>query len=214
MVRNTRLLYVETMPLGQPASAYGTSKVMVEKIMADQVKANVDFRGVSLRYFNPIGAHDSGRIGEDPSGIPNNLLPFVAQVLVGKREQLSIFGDDYATEDGTCERDYPHVMDLAEGHVAALDWMQKEKQFRGVENFDLGTGNSVSVLQIVEAFERACGKPIPCQFAPPREGDLAAFWADALKANELLGWQAKRSIEQMMEDTWRWQSTNPDRYTV
>lgn len=206
--------YVETMPLGLPASAYGTSKVMVEMIMADQVKANVDFRGVSLRYFNPIGAHDSGRIGEDPNGIPNNLLFFVGQISVGKLEQLSIFGDDYATADGTCERDYLHVMDLAEGHVAALEWIQKEPQFRGVENFNLGTGNSVSVLQIVKAFEQACGKPIPCQFAPLREGDLAAFWADARKADELLSWQVKRPIEQIMEDTWRWQSANPDGYAV
>ncbi|MEH6551266.1 MAG: UDP-glucose 4-epimerase GalE [Pseudomonadales bacterium] len=206
--------YVETMPLGQPASAYGTSKVMVEMIMADQVKANVNFRGVSLRYFNPIGAHDSGLIGEDPNGIPNNLLPFVAQVSVGKREKLSIFGDDYLTTDGTCERDYLHVMDLAEGHVAALEWMQKETQFRGVETFNLGTGNSVSVLQIIRAFEKACGKSIPFEIAPRRAGDLDAFWADAHKSNDILHWRAKRSIEQMMEDTWRWQSSNPDGYTV
>ncbi|MCA0892172.1 UDP-glucose 4-epimerase GalE [Microbulbifer agarilyticus] len=204
--------YMETMPMGEPSSPYGVSKLMVEMVMADQAKANGDFRGVSLRYFNPIGAHESGLIGEDPNGIPNNLLPFVAQVSVGKRSHLSIFGDDYPTADGTCERDYLHVMDLAEGHVAALDWMQKAREFRGVEVFNLGTGNSVSVLQIVNAFEQACEKPIPYQVAPRRAGDLAAFWADASKAKEVLGWVAKRPLAQMMADTWRWQSGNPNGY--
>ena len=204
--------YVETMRLGQPSSPYGTSKVMVEQIMSDQAKANSDFRGVSLRYFNPIGAHESGLIGEDPKGIPNNLLPFVAQVAVGKREQLSVFGDDYPTNDGSCERDYLHVMDLAEGHVAALNWLNESTNFKGVEAFNLGTGTGTSVFQIVTAFEQAIDNKIPYQVSPRRAGDLPAFWANATKANEQLKWHATRSLEQMMEDTWRWQSNNPDGY--
>ncbi len=204
--------YQETMPLGQPASPYGTSKVMVEQVMQDHSIADSTFRGVSLRYFNPIGAHESGQIGEDPNGIPNNLLPFVAQVAVGKREQLSIFGDDYPTEDGSCERDYLHVMDLAEGHVAALKWLQANSGFAGVETFNLGTGNAISVFAIVKAFEDASRVTIPYQVAERRAGDLPAFWADASKANHQLGWQATRSLEQMMVDTWRWQSQNPEGY--
>lgn len=205
--------YVETMQLGQPASPYGTSKVMVENIMADHAIANAAFRGVSLRYFNPIGAHESGLIGEDPKGIPNNLLPYIAQVAVGKRDKLSIFGDDYDTKDGSCERDYLHVMDLAEGHVAALNWLISNKAFTGVEAFNLGTGNAVSVFQILAAFETAYGNKVPFEVAPRRAGDLAAFWADANKANQALSWQASRSLEQMMADTWRWQSNNPNGYS-
>lgn len=204
--------YIETMQLGTPSSPYGATKVMVERILLDQSKANPEFRGVSLRYFNPIGAHESGQIGEDPKGIPNNLLPFVAQVAVGKREQLSVFGDDYDTQDGSCERDYLHVMDLAEGHVAALDWLQREKDFKGVEAFNLGTGVGTSVFAIVEAFEQATGVAIPFSVAPRRAGDLPAFWANADKANQALKWQAKRSLETMMADTWRWQSNNPEGY--
>ncbi|NVK23481.1 MAG: GDP-mannose 4,6-dehydratase, partial [Gammaproteobacteria bacterium] len=147
-----------------------------------------------------------------PKGIPNNLLPFVAQVAVGKREQLSIFGDDYPTNDGSCERDYLHVMDLAEGHVAALNWLQNNESFRGVEAFNLGTGTGTSVFQIVTAFEQAIDENIPYQVSPRRAGDLPAFWANAEKANKQLKWQATRSLEQMMEDTWRWQSNNPDGY--
>lgn len=204
--------YVETMTLGTPSSPYGATKVMVERIMADEAKANQHFRGVSLRYFNPIGAHPSGLIGEDPKGIPNNLLPFVAQVAVGKRDKLSVFGDDYETEDGSCERDYLHVMDLAEGHVAALTWLQNNKAFAGVEAFNLGTGKGISVFSIVKAFEVAVDKKIPFEVSPRREGDLPAFWANAKKANQQLNWQASRSIKQMMEDTWRWQSNNPNGY--
>lgn len=204
--------YEETMQLGQPASPYGTSKVMVENIMADHAIANAEFRGISLRYFNPIGAHDSGQIGEDPKGIPNNLLPYIAQVAVGKRDKLSIFGDDYPTADGSCERDYLHVMDLAEGHVAALNWLLENKTFSGVEAFNLGTGNAVSVFQILTAFEAAYGDKVPFEVAPRRAGDLPAFWANANKANEQLNWQATRSLETMMVDTWRWQSNNPNGY--
>ncbi|MEP1445211.1 MAG: UDP-glucose 4-epimerase GalE [Paraglaciecola sp.] len=204
--------YVETMKLGTPASAYGASKVMVERIMADQALANSHFRGVSLRYFNPIGAHPSGLIGEDPKGIPNNLLPFVAQVAVGKRDKLSIFGDDYDTEDGSCERDYLHVLDLAEGHVAALDWLSSHADFTGVEAFNLGTGNGISVFEIVTAFEKAANKTIAYEVSPRRAGDLPAFWANAQKARDQLNWHAKRSLQDMMEDTWRWQSNNPNGY--
>lgn len=204
--------YVETMKLGTPASAYGASKVMVERIMADQALANSHFRGVSLRYFNPIGAHPSGLIGEDPKGIPNNLLPFVAQVAVGKRDKLSIFGDDYDTEDGSCERDYLHVLDLAEGHVAALDWLSNHADFTGVEAFNLGTGKGISVFEIVSAFEKAANKTIAYEVSPRRAGDLPAFWANAQKARDQLNWHAKRSLQDMMEDTWRWQSNNPNGY--
>jgi UDP-glucose 4-epimerase len=204
--------YVETMKLGTPSSPYGASKVMVERVMADLAQANNAFRGVSLRYFNPIGAHESGEIGEDPKGIPNNLLPYVAQVAVGKRDKLSIFGNDYPTKDGSCERDYLHVMDLAEGHVAALDWLNKNKEFTGVEAFNLGTGNAVSVFAIVQSFEKAINKAIPYEVSPRRAGDLPAFWANANKAAEQLNWRATRDLNQMMTDTWRWQSNNPNGY--
>ncbi|NQY36606.1 MAG: UDP-glucose 4-epimerase GalE [Alteromonadaceae bacterium] len=204
--------YVETMKLGTPSSPYGASKVMVERVLADFANSETNFRGVSLRYFNPIGAHESGEIGEDPKGIPNNLLPYVAQVAVGKREKLSIFGDDYPTADGSCERDYLHVMDLAQGHVEALNWLNRNSEFTGVEAFNLGTGDAVSVFAIVKAFEKAINKPIPFEVSPRRTGDLPAFWANATKANKEFNWQAKRSLEQMMTDTWRWQSNNPDGY--
>lgn len=204
--------YVETMKLGTPSSPYGATKVMVERIMADTAASNPHFRGVSLRYFNPIGAHESGKIGESPKGIPNNLLPYVAQVMVGKREKLSIFGSDYPTKDGTCERDYLHVMDLAEGHVAAMKWLNDNQGFAGVESFNLGTGNGVSVFEIVTAFEQAVDKKIPYEVSPRRAGDLPAFWANATKANDALNWQANRSLDQMMVDTWRWQSANPNGY--
>ncbi len=204
--------YVETMKLGNPSSPYGASKVMVERVLSDLAVADPKFRGVSLRYFNPIGAHESGTIGEDPKGIPNNLLPYVAQVAVGKRDKLGIFGDDYPTADGSCERDYLHVMDLAQGHVAALEWLNRHSDFSGVEAFNLGTGNGISVFAIVKAFEQAIKKIIPFEVSPRRSGDLPAFWANANKANQQLNWQASRSLEKMMEDTWRWQSNNPNGY--
>ena len=204
--------YVETMQLGTPSSPYGASKVMVERVMADLALANSTFRGVSLRYFNPIGAHESGDIGEDPKGIPNNLLPYVAQVAVGKRDKLHIFGDDYPTTDGSCERDYLHVMDLAEGHVAALNWLNNNADFTGVEAFNLGTGNAISVFAIVKSFEQAINNTIPFEVSPRRAGDLPAFWANANKAAEQLNWQATRGLNQMMVDTWHWQSKNPNGY--
>jgi UDP-glucose 4-epimerase len=165
-----------------------------------------------LRYFNPIGAHESGEIGEDPSGIPNNLLPYIAQVAVGKRKSLRIFGNDYPTADGTCERDYLHVVDLAKGHVAALEWLRRKKDFRGVEAFNLGTGTPVSVFEVIKAFERASGTQIPYELVARRAGDLPAFWANAEKANSELQWQPTKTLAQMMEDTWRWQSKNPSGY--
>jgi len=205
--------YVETMNLGSPSSPYGASKVMVERILADTARANPNFRAVSLRYFNPIGAHPSGHIGEDPSGIPNNLLPFITQVAVGKRETLSVFGGDYPTEDGTCVRDYLHIMDLAEGHVAAIQWLAERSDFRGVEAFNLGTGNGVSVLEIITSFETATQQKIDYQLVERRLGDLPEFWANADKAHNVLNWQAKRTLSEMMKDAWRWQSKNPNGFS-
>lgn len=207
-----KIPYLESMTLGKPSSPYGMSKVMVEHILQDAAISDKTFRAVSLRYFNPIGAHESGLIGEDPQGIPNNLLPFIAQVAVGRRPKLSIFGNDYSTDDGTCERDYLHVMDLADGHVAALNWLFKQNHFNGVEIFNLGTGVPISVLEIIKSFEKETGIIIPCEFAAKRDGDLPAFWADASKAEQELGWQCKRSLAQMMSDTWHWQSNNPSGY--
>lgn len=204
--------YIESMKLGQPSSPYGASKVMIEIVLADLANAEPSFRGVSLRYFNPIGAHESGQIGEDPKGIPNNLLPYIAQVAVGRRDKLSVFGDDYETPDGSCLRDYLHVMDLAEGHVAAIDWLKNNKDFRGIESFNLGSGNGISVLEIITAFERVTGKKVPYEVSPRRAGDLPAFWANADKANRELGWQCKRNLEQMLADTWNWQSNYPNGY--
>ncbi|QBF81569.1 UDP-glucose 4-epimerase GalE [Shewanella maritima] len=205
--------YVETLKIGNPSNPYGATKVMIERVVNDLAIANADFKGVMLRYFNPVGAHESGEIGEDPKGIPNNLLPYVAQVAVGKREQLTVFGDDYSTPDGTCLRDYLHVMDLAEGHVAALDWLNNNPGFTGVEAFNLGTGTGTSVFEIVSAFEKASGVSIPYTIAPRRAGDLPEFWADASKANQVLGWRTKRDISDMMIDTWRWQSANPNGFS-
>jgi UDP-glucose 4-epimerase len=203
--------YIETLKTGIPSSAYGKSKLMIEQILSDLVKSDTSFKIACLRYFNPIGAHESGMIGEDPNGIPNNLMPFVAQVAVGKRDKLSIFGNDYPTNDGTCERDYLHVVDLAQGHVKALDWL--DKQSKGIcEAFNLGTGNPLSVLDIVNKFSQVTNVNIPYEFAPQREGDLPAFWADADKAKVELNWIADKSLEDMMEDTWRWQSKNPQGY--
>lgn len=201
--------YIETFPIGGTASPYGTSKLMVEQILADFAKAEPQFSIIALRYFNPVGAHESGLIGEDPNGIPNNLLPFIAQVAVGRQPSLKIFGNDYPTEDGTCVRDYIHVMDLAEGHLQAMDHLAANV---GYKAYNLGAGVGYSVLQMVNAFEKASGKTIPYEIAPRREGDLAAFWADATLAQRELGWAAKRDLDSMMRDTWRWQSQNPNGY--
>jgi len=206
---NAPVPYVETSPIGGTTSPYGTSKVMVEQVLADFAKAEPQFSIIALRYFNPVGAHESGRIGEDPNGIPNNLLPFIAQVAVGRREQLQIFGGDYPTEDGTCLRDYIHVMDLADGHLKAMDHLDKIK---GYKAYNLGGGVGTSVLQMVKAFELASGKTIPYVIAPRRDGDLAAFWADPALAKKELGWAVTRDLDCMMRDTWNWQKSNPNGY--
>ena len=205
--------YVETMELGSPSSPYGASKVMVERVLTDTARVNPKFRAISLRYFNPVGAHPSGLIGEDPSGIPNNLLPFITQVAVGLRDSLSVFGGDYPTADGTCIRDYLHVMDLAEGHVAAIDWLAEQSNFNGVEAFNLGAGTGVSVLEIIASFEAATHQKINFEIVERRAGDLPAFWANADKADKVLNWQAKRTLVEMMEDAWRWQSKNPNGFS-
>lgn len=186
---------------------YGWSKFMNEQIIRDTRAAWPELGAVLLRYFNPVGAHPSGRIGEDPSGIPNNLMPFIAQVAVGKRERLSVFGDSYPTPDGTGVRDYIHVMDLAEGHVAALERIEP-----GVETYNLGSGVGSSVLEVVRAFEQASGRPVPYAVAPPRPGDVAEVVADPRRANERLGWRTTRTLAEACRDAWAWQSANPGGY--
>lgn len=195
-----------------PTSAtnpYGRSKLMVEQMLADHAAANGEWSVTLLRYFNPIGAHPSGLIGEDPQGIPNNLAPFISQVAVGRREHLQVFGDDYPTPDGTGVRDYIHVVDLADGHVAAL---RKAKLEPGCHVWNLGTGRGSSVLEMVAAFRSATDQPIPYEVVARRPGDVAACWADTTKAEKDLGWRADRSIAEMAADAWRWQQGNPTGY--
>lgn len=195
---------------GMPTSAtnpYGYTKVMIEQILSDLHIADPEWSVVLLRYFNPIGAHDSGLIGEDPNGIPNNLLPYVSQVAIGKLPCLSVYGDDYDTVDGTGVRDYIHVCDLASGHVAALNWMNGKT---GVEIFNLGTGTGTSVLEVVAAFSKACGKELPYVIRERRAGDIAANWCDASKAERMMGWKAQYDIADMCRDSWNWQSHNPN----
>lgn len=186
---------------------YGATKLMIEDIMTDAVNANPKLSVTLLRYFNPIGAHKSGTIGEDPKGIPNNLLPYVAQVAVGKLERVHVFGNDYPTPDGTGVRDYIHVVDLAIGHLKAIEHCSDKA---GVHVYNLGTGKGYSVLQVIDAFSKACGKEIPYQIDPRRPGDIAECFANAQKAEKELGWTAKREIAEMCEDSWRWQSTHPN----
>ena len=201
----------ENCPKGQPTNPYGWTKSMLEHVLTDIHTSDKEWNVILLRYFNPIGAHKSGMIGEDPKGIPNNLVPYVAQVAVGKRPCLGVFGNDYDTPDGTGVRDYIHVVDLAAGHVKAIE---KLRENPGVEVYNLGTGNGYSVLQVVAAFEKACGHAIPYEIKPRREGDIATCYCDPQKAKEDLGWEAKYGIEEMCEDSWRWQSTNPDGYAT
>lgn len=201
--------YTEDMQPGDTTSPYGTSKSMVERILTDIQKADPRWSVILLRYFNPIGAHESGLIGEQPNCIPNNLLPYICQVASGKLPQLSVFGDDYPTPDGTGMRDYIHVMDLAEGHVAA---MQAKSNVSGVHLFNLGSGHAYSVLEIIRAFETASGLTIPFQIKPRRDGDLACFYADPAYTKAQTGWETKRDLAQMMEDSWRWVSNNPNGY--
>ncbi len=190
---------------------YGWTKVMQEQVLTDVAAASPGLQVALLRYFNPVGAHASGRIGEDPQGTPNNLMPFIAQVAVGRREQLHVFGDDYPTPDGTPLRDYIHVVDLAEGHVAALHHLRDHPDL-SVRAWNLGTGQGTSVLEMVRAFERASGQTVPYEIGPRRPGDLATCYADPGRAEVELGWKAERGIDQMCADTWRWQSANPQGY--
>lgn len=201
--------YVETMQTGKPSSPYGNSKLMIEQCLQDLQKAQPEWSISILRYFNPVGAHPSGSMGEDPQGIPNNLMPFIAQVAVGRRDSLSIFGDDYPTQDGTCQRDFIHVLDVADGHIAALN---KVTNHPGVYIYNLGAGFGYSVLDVVNAFSKACGKPVAYHFASRREGDLAKYWADPTKAADELNWRVKLNLDDMCADTWRWQSSNPQGY--
>lgn len=194
--------YVETMPTGGCTNPYGWTKHMIEQILRDAAAADPELRVVLLRYFNPIGAHESGLLGEKPNGIPNNLMPYITQVAAGIRDHLNVFGNDYPTPDGTGVRDYIHVCDLAEGHLRALEYAEAH---RGAEAFNLGTGVGYSVLDVVHAFERANELTIPLVFAPRRAGDLPAYWADAEKAARLLHWRTRRGLEQMCADSWRWQ---------
>ena len=187
---------------------YGKTKYMIEQIIQDYCAADPAFEATILRYFNPIGAHQSGQIGEDPNGIPNNLLPYVAQVAVGKLQSVGVFGDDYDTPDGTGVRDYIHVVDLARGHVAALQHMKA-----GASIYNLGTGSGTSVLEIIKAFSKACERDLPYEIKPRRAGDIAACYADCSKAERELGWRAELSIEQACADSWRWQSQNPNGFS-
>ena len=202
--------YHEDWRYPQATNPYGRTKAMIETILTDVAAATAGMKVALLRYFNPVGAHATGDIGEDPQDIPNNLMPYIAQVAVGRRSHLNVFGDDYPTADGTGERDYLHVVDLAEGHVAALEHL--DQMADPCRSFNLGTGTGTSVLQLLKAFEKAVGRELPYEIAPRRAGDLPAFWADPTRAEAELGWKATRTIEEMCADTWRWQSQNPDGY--
>ncbi|MBR4718910.1 MAG: UDP-glucose 4-epimerase GalE [Lachnospiraceae bacterium] len=199
----------EECPKGKITNPYGRTKSMLEEILMDLNVADPEWNVILLRYFNPIGAHKSGLIGEDPKGIPNNLLPYVAQVAIGKLPCLGVFGNDYDTPDGTGVRDYIHVVDLAVGHVKAID---KIRENPGVKIYNLGTGNGYSVLDIVKAYSKACGHDVPYEIKPRRAGDIATCYADASLAKKELGWEAQYGIDEMCADSWRWQSMNPDGY--
>ena len=199
---------LETFPLSA-TNPYGRTKLMIEEMLVDICKADKELNVALLRYFNPVGAHESGTIGEEPNGIPNNLMPYITKVAVGKLEKLSVFGDDYNTPDGTGVRDYIHVVDLANGHLKALTKLETNP---GLVIYNLGTGKGYSVLDMVKAFSKACGKDIPYVIAPRRPGDVAMCYADATKAKEELGWEAKYDLDRMCADSWRWQSNNPNGY--
>jgi UDP-glucose 4-epimerase len=200
--------YTEKSPTGQGIiNTYGQTKYMIEQILRDTAQANPANEFTILRYFNPVGAHESGLIGEQPNGTPNNLMPYITQVAIGKRDKLSVFGNDYDTVDGTGVRDYVHVVDLARGHVSALEHSRP-----GTVVYNLGTGHGVSVLQLVHAFEEAAGRKIPYQIEPRRSGDLPEYFADVQKAQDELGWKAEKTIGQACADSWRWQSANPNGY--
>ena len=204
---NNPVPYVETMPTNSSTNPYGYTKVMIEQILKDVYVSDNDWSVVLLRYFNPIGAHKSGLIGEDPNGIPNNLFPYIAQVATGKLEALGVFGNDYDTPDGTGVRDYIHVVDLATGHLNALNYALEHK---GVEAVNLGTGKGSSVMDVLHAFEKACGKEVPYVIKPRRAGDIATCYADTQKAKELLGWEAKYQLDEMAADGWNFTKNNPN----
>lgn len=203
----------ETFAVGGTTNPYGTSKYMVERVLEDLYLSDNSFKIVILRYFNPVGAHESGTIGEDPNGIPNNLMPFISQTAVEKREYLSVFGSDYETHDGTGVRDYIHVVDLADAHVKAIDYINNKKINENLLKVNLGTGIGYSVLDMVKAFEKASNKKIPYRLVDRRAGDIATCYANPKKAYEVLGWKAKKTLEDMCADSYRWQSNNPDGYT-
>lgn len=205
----TSLPLNEKMPTGQPTNPYGQSKLMVELVLRDLYLSDNEWNIVVLRYFNPAGAHPSGKIGENPNGIPNNLMPFITQVATGKREVLSVYGDDYDTHDGTGVRDYIHVEDLADGHLKALD---KLSQKSGFVTYNLGTGQGYSVLDMIKEFEKQSGKAIPYKIVPRRGGDIAACYADPILAAKELGWSANKGLSEMCKDSWHWQSNNPNGY--
>ncbi|MBL7638128.1 UDP-glucose 4-epimerase GalE [Atlantibacter hermannii] len=200
---------LEHYPIGNASCPYGTTKIMLEQILSDYAKSDSEMKVIALRYFNPTGAHPSGLIGEDPNGIPNNLVPYISQVAIGKLAKLSVYGGDYETIDGTGVRDFIHVDDLAAGHVSALKYLD---QVQGYEIFNLGTGHGVSVLQVIEAFEKASNTKINYEIIARREGDIGSSWADDTKAEKILGWKAKYDINDMMKHTWNWQKKNPNGY--
>ena len=193
-----------------PVNPYGRTKLMIEQIIYDWAKVDTNRKGTVLRYFNPVGAHQSGVIGEDPNGVPNNLMPFIAQVAIGRREYLSIFGKDYKTSDGTGKRDYIHVVDLASAHICALN---NQETLRNYETINIGTGKCTTVLELVKSFENASGKIVNYKYFQRRSGDLAAFAADSSKASKLIFWKPKLTIDEVCKDTWRWQSNNPNGYS-
>ena len=199
----------EDSELKPATNPYGRTKTMNEQMLRDLYTADERWNVMLLRYFNPIGAHESGLIGEDPKGIPNNLVPYVAKVAVGQLDHINVFGDDYPTPDGTGVRDYIHVVDLARGHVSALNYMRGK---HGVHVFNLGTGHGYSVLDVIHAFERACGKELPYEICPRRDGDIAETYCDASKAKEFMGWEAQYDINDMCAHSWKWQSMNPNGY--
>ncbi len=201
--------YNEEMPTGDVSNPYGRTKYIMEEILKDVYASDPEWSIVILRYFNPIGAHESGLIGEDPNGIPNNLMPFISRVAIGKLPQLTVFGDDYDTKDGTCVRDYIHVVDLAEGHIKAID---RALSSTGLDIYNLGNGHGYTVLELVDAFEAVSGKKVNYIIGPRRAGDLAEVYSNPQKAKDELGWYTKRDVRKMCEDTWRWQSMNPNGY--
>ncbi|MGP4789270.1 UDP-glucose 4-epimerase GalE [Psychrobacter sp. 1Y11] len=204
-----KLPIAEDCPMSMPTNPYGYTKMAVEQMLMQLVQSDPTWSVAALRYFNPVGAHESGMIGEDPNGIPNNLLPYIAQVAIGKRNKLSIYGSDYDTHDGTGVRDYIHVMDLVEGHLSALNYISGHQ---GYHVWNLGAGSGHSVLDMVKAFEKVSNTKVPYQIVDKRDGDIASCYADATKAHQQLNWSTQRSVEDMMQDTWRWQTQNPNGY--